>query len=87
MRARAEIVARARFHVGHKESPLGSNDSVLIRAWLRRCGITAPAACLAKTPVSKLNFRPPNSRSTRAFATVLYLGFPPDCSRPCARSD
>lgn len=45
MRSRAGIVERARLHVGHKET--APNDSILIRAWLRRCGITAPAAWCA----------------------------------------
>jgi hypothetical protein len=41
MRTRAQIVERARTHVGHRE--VGENDSVLIRAWLRRCGVVTPA--------------------------------------------
>lgn len=45
MRTRAQILERARLHVGHRES--APNDSVLIRAWLRRCGITSPAAWCA----------------------------------------
>lgn len=41
MRTRAEIVERARVHVGHTET--AENDSILIRAWLRLCGVVAPA--------------------------------------------
>lgn len=40
-------MARAKLHIGHRESPPGSNDSVLIRAWLRRCGVTVPSAWCA----------------------------------------
>ncbi len=45
MMTRAQIVARARLHIGHRET--APNDSVLIRAWLRRCGVGAPAAWCA----------------------------------------
>lgn len=45
MRNRAQIVERARLHVGHKEAT--PNDSFLIRAWLRRCGVTKPSAWCA----------------------------------------
>jgi hypothetical protein len=45
MRTRAQIVERAKLHVGHRET--APNDSVLIRAWLRRCGIDKPAAWCA----------------------------------------
>jgi hypothetical protein len=45
MRTRAEIVNRASLHIGHKET--APNDSLLIRAWLRRCGINYPAAWCA----------------------------------------
>ncbi len=41
MRTRAEIVERARVHVGHSET--SENDSILIRAWLRLCGVASPA--------------------------------------------
>jgi len=41
MRTRAQIVERAALHVGHKET--APNDSILIRAWLRRCGVDKPA--------------------------------------------
>jgi hypothetical protein len=45
MRTRAQIVERAQLHVGHRET--APNDSLLIRAWLRRCGIDYPAAWCA----------------------------------------
>lgn len=45
MRSRHDIVARALVHVGHRET--APNDSPLIRAWLRRCGILQPAAWCA----------------------------------------
>lgn len=45
MRTRAQIVERAKMHVGHRET--APNDSLLIRAWLRRCGILSPAAWCA----------------------------------------
>lgn len=45
MRTRTEIVERARLHVGHRET--ATNDSPLIRAWLRRCGVTSPSAWCA----------------------------------------
>lgn len=45
MKTRAEIVARARLHVGHRET--ANNDSPLIRPWLRRCGVNAPSAWCA----------------------------------------
>jgi hypothetical protein len=38
VRTRAEIVSRARLHVGHREVG-GPNRSPLIDAWLRRCGV------------------------------------------------
>lgn len=41
MRTRAEIVDRARLYVGHRETE--PNGSPLIRAWLRRCGVSQPA--------------------------------------------
>ncbi len=41
MRTRHEIVGRAFVHEWHRET--AENDSILIRAWLRLCGITAPA--------------------------------------------
>lgn len=41
MRTRHEIVGRAFTHVGHSET--SENDSILIRAWLRLCGIVTPA--------------------------------------------
>jgi len=41
MRTRHDIVGRACIHVGHRET--AENDSPLIRAWLRRCGVIAPA--------------------------------------------
>lgn len=41
MRTRHEIVARAFAHQGHRET--SENDSLLIRAWLRRCGVMSPA--------------------------------------------
>jgi len=41
VRTRNEIVERAFTHLGHQEER--ENDSLLIRAWLRRCGVTAPA--------------------------------------------
>lgn len=41
MRTRKDIVERAVVHIGHRE--VGENDSPLIRAWLRRCGVHAPA--------------------------------------------
>jgi hypothetical protein len=41
MRTRHEIVGRAFTHQGHHET--AENDSILIRAWLRLCGIKSPA--------------------------------------------
>jgi hypothetical protein len=41
MRTRHDIVGRAFVHEGHRET--AENDSILIRAWLRLCGITYPA--------------------------------------------
>lgn len=41
MRTRHEIVQRAFTHEGHRET--AENDSVLIRAWLRLCGVGSPA--------------------------------------------
>jgi hypothetical protein len=45
MRTRHDIVGRAFIHEGHKET--APNDSLLIRAWLRQCGIDYPAAWCA----------------------------------------
>ncbi len=45
MRTRAEIVERAKQHVGHRET--AENDSPLIREWLARCGIHKPSAWCA----------------------------------------
>lgn len=45
MKTRAQIVERAREHVGHRET--APNDSPLIREWLKRCGIGKPAAWCA----------------------------------------
>jgi hypothetical protein len=41
VRTRNEIVERAFTHLGHREER--ENDSLIIRAWLRRCGVTSPA--------------------------------------------
>ncbi len=45
MRTRAEIVERAKLHVGQRAT--APNDSILIRAWLRLCGIDKPSAWCA----------------------------------------
>lgn len=46
LRTRAQIVERARLHVGHRET--ANNRSPLIDAWLRRCGVgTGLAWCAA----------------------------------------
>lgn len=45
MRNRHDIVGRAFVHLGHRET--AENDSVLIRAWLRRCGVFVPSAWCA----------------------------------------
>lgn len=37
MRTRTQIVGRARLHVGHRE--VTPNRSILIDAWVRRCGL------------------------------------------------
>ena len=40
-RTRLQILERAMLHVGHLET--SENDSILIRAWLRLCGVLVPA--------------------------------------------
>ena len=75
MRTRAEIVERARVHVGHHEMPIGSNDSPLIRAWLRRCGVTSPAAWCAAFASWCVEDQPANGGPVQvACAGALRLG-------------
>lgn len=77
MRTRQGIVERARLHVGHRET--APNDSVLIRAWLRRCGIGVPSAwcaafaswCVETGLVSRTD---DDRESTVACAGALRLG-------------
>lgn len=74
MRTRAQIVERARIHVGHRE--VSENDSPLIRAWLRRCGVPFPApwcAAFASWCIEERALLPNGVAAPVACASVLKL--------------